>query len=77
MTGHICPRCAHDVLEELFLSPVPGVWEVFQCVRCHYCWRTTEPGRRTQRDSYPEESRMTVEDIENALSVPPVPPLRS
>ncbi|MEV6738979.1 non-oxidative hydroxyarylic acid decarboxylases subunit D [Streptomyces sp. NPDC051104] len=36
-----------------------------------------EPARRTSRDAYPERFRMTEADIENAIEVPAVPPLRS
>lgn len=71
-----CPRCAHRTLELLFVSPVAGAWEVYQCQQCLYCWRTTEPARRTQREAYPESFRMTVEDIRNAPEVPAIPPLR-
>ncbi|MFJ2645219.1 non-oxidative hydroxyarylic acid decarboxylases subunit D [Streptomyces sp. NPDC087420] len=77
MAVPICPRCAHDVIESLFLSPVPGVWEVLQCGCCHYCWRTSEPPRRTQRDFYPDTFKMTAEEIGNAPSVPAVPPVRA
>ncbi|MFJ4930005.1 non-oxidative hydroxyarylic acid decarboxylases subunit D [Streptomyces sp. NPDC088736] len=71
----ICPRCAHETIDQLFASPVPGIWVVLQCRQCLYCWRTSEPARRTRRDAYPESFRMTVEDIANAVEVPPVPPL--
>lgn len=71
-----CPRCAYDRIDRIAVSPVPDVWEVRQCARCLYTWRTTEPPRRTRRDAYPEEFRMTPDDIENAPEVPPVPPLR-
>jgi hypothetical protein len=41
----ICPRRAHDTLDTVTTSPVPGVWDVLQRVRCLYTWRTTEPDR--------------------------------
>ncbi|MGQ4430217.1 MULTISPECIES: non-oxidative hydroxyarylic acid decarboxylases subunit D [unclassified Streptomyces] len=71
----ICPRCAHDTLDIVTTSPVPGVWDVLQCVRCLYMWRTTEPDRRTRREAYPVEFRMTQADIDAAPEVPVVPPL--
>ncbi len=71
-----CPRCAHDIVEVLFTSPVTGAWEVLQCKRCLYCWRTSEPPRRTEREAYPEGFRMTSDDIAGAPEVPSVPPLR-
>jgi hypothetical protein len=40
-------------------------------------WRTSEPDRRTRRHAYPEQFRMTAEDIRNAPEVPAVPPLRT
>ncbi len=56
-------------------SPVPGVWDVLQCTRCLYMWRTTEPDRRTRREAYPVEFRLTQADIDAAPEVPVVPPL--
>ncbi|MFD6531762.1 non-oxidative hydroxyarylic acid decarboxylases subunit D [Streptomyces sp. NPDC060184] len=73
----ICPRCAFEKVGKLATSPVPGVWDVLQCGQCLYTWRTTEPARRTRRDAYPEQFRMTLADIENAIEVPAVPPLRT
>ncbi|MFJ8818136.1 non-oxidative hydroxyarylic acid decarboxylases subunit D [Amycolatopsis thermoflava] len=72
----MCPRCEFEVVEKLADSPVAGVWEVLQCRRCLYTWRTTEPPRRTSREHYPEEFRMTQADIDNAPEVPAVPSLR-
>ncbi|MGW7087089.1 non-oxidative hydroxyarylic acid decarboxylases subunit D [Streptomyces sp. NPDC054871] len=73
----ICPRCAYETIDRLATSPVPGVWDVLQCRQCLYTWRTIEPARRTRRDAYPEQFKMTVADIENAIEVPAVPPLRT
>ncbi|WP_318205688.1 non-oxidative hydroxyarylic acid decarboxylases subunit D [Streptomyces sp. SCL15-4] len=72
-----CPRCAHESLRTLHSSPVPGVWDVVQCGRCLYTWRTSEPDRRTRRAAYPEAFRLTPEDMANAAEVPAVPPLRA
>ncbi|GAA4833833.1 non-oxidative hydroxyarylic acid decarboxylases subunit D [Saccharopolyspora rosea] len=71
----ICPRCAWEDVTTLAVSPVAGVWEVYQCARCLYTWRSTEPERRTSRDAYPEAFRMTQADIDAAPQVPTVPPL--
>ncbi|WP_037577730.1 non-oxidative hydroxyarylic acid decarboxylases subunit D [Phaeacidiphilus oryzae] len=71
-----CPRCAHTAVDLLHASPVPGVWEVLQCARCLYAWRTTEPERRTSREAYPEAFRLTPQMIADAPEVPAVPPLR-
>jgi vanillate/4-hydroxybenzoate decarboxylase subunit D len=70
-----CPRCAAERIERLAVSPVPGVWEVLQCQRCLYTWRTTEPARRTTRDAYPEAFRLAQADIDNAIEFPAIPPL--
>ncbi|MEW1776668.1 non-oxidative hydroxyarylic acid decarboxylases subunit D [Streptomyces sp. NPDC086777] len=72
----ICPRCAHTAVERVFTSPVPGVWEVLHCGQCLYMWRTSEPARRTRREAYPPEFRLTPEDIARTTEVPSVPPLR-
>ncbi|MER7841615.1 non-oxidative hydroxyarylic acid decarboxylases subunit D [Streptomyces sp. NPDC096040] len=73
---HLCPRCTHETVESLYTSPDPGVWDVLQCRRCLYTWRTTEPVRRTRADAYPEVFRLTPEAMSNAPEVPAVPPLR-
>lgn len=71
-----CPRCAAANIRTVTTSPVPGVWEVLQCPQCLYMWRTTEPQRRTRRDSYPEAFQLTPETIAAAAEVPAIPPLR-
>jgi hypothetical protein len=73
----ICPRCTYDRIDKLYTSPVPGVWDVLQCQRCLYCWRTSEPDRRTKPEAYPQQFKMTLEDIKNAPEVPTIPPLVS
>lgn len=70
-----CPRCDFDRIEKLATSQVPGVWDVLQCQRCLYMWRTSEPARRTTREGYPVAFRMTQADIDNAPEVPTIPPL--
>lgn len=72
----ICARCGHEAVDKLADSPVPGAWQVFQCGRCLYTWRSTEPARRIERELYPAEFRMTQRDIDTASQVPAVPPLR-
>ncbi|TWG08508.1 non-oxidative hydroxyarylic acid decarboxylases subunit D [Saccharopolyspora dendranthemae] len=73
----ICPRCADPEIRTVASSPVPGVWEVRQCPRCLYMWRTTEPARRATREHYPEQFRLTPEAIATASEVPAIPPLRA
>ncbi|MDF3289878.1 non-oxidative hydroxyarylic acid decarboxylases subunit D [Streptomyces silvisoli] len=73
----VCPRCAHETIDKVHTSPVPGAWDVLQCAQCLYTWRTSEPPRRTQRDIYPDSFKMTVEDIANAPGVPTIPALRT
>ncbi|WP_405667262.1 hypothetical protein OG379_35285 [Streptomyces sp. NBC_01166] len=72
-----CPRCASETVTHLATSPVPGAWDVLQCGRCLYTWRTSEPARRIRRDAYPDEFKLTEADIENAIEVPAIPPLQS
>jgi hypothetical protein len=72
-----CPRCAHDVIDLLAVSPVAGAWEVLQCLRCFYGWRTSEPARRTDPDAYPVSFIMTPEQIDAATEIPAIPELRS
>jgi hypothetical protein len=61
----------------LFASPVAGAWEVVQCQRCLYCWRTSEPARNSERDAYPAAFRMTTDDIAGASEVPSIAALRA
>ena len=72
-----CPRCDHDDITRLAVSPVPGVWEVHHCERCLYTWRSSEPARRTSREHYPERFRLTTEDLTHAPEVPTVPGRRA
>ncbi|GAA2340817.1 hypothetical protein OKJ48_33140 [Streptomyces kunmingensis] len=72
-----CPRCAFEAVGRLATSPVPGVWDVLQCDRCLYTWRTIEPARRTRRDAYPDLFKLTQDDIDSAIEVPAIPPLRA
>ncbi|CAG9295421.1 non-oxidative hydroxyarylic acid decarboxylases subunit D [Celerinatantimonas diazotrophica] len=71
----ICPRCAEEQIEVMAESPVKGVWTVYQCQHCLYTWRSTEPLRRTSREHYPEQFKMTQADIDNAPVVPSIPAL--
>ncbi|MFB7508312.1 non-oxidative hydroxyarylic acid decarboxylases subunit D [Streptomyces broussonetiae] len=72
----VCPRCECPRLEHVHSSPVPGVWDVLQCARCLYMWRTSEPARRTRREACPEGFRLREEDLAAAVETPAVPPLR-
>lgn len=71
----MCPRCAAEGTQLLAESPVPNVWEVWQCTRCLYTWRTTEPARCSTRAAYPEQFRLTRREIDTAPEVPRVPPV--
>ncbi|MCI2422116.1 hypothetical protein MOQ72_32265 [Saccharopolyspora sp. K220] len=70
-----CPRCAHDVIDLLYTSPVAGSWEVLQCQRCLYGWRTSEPARRTEPGAYPDSFKMSPEAILSAPEIPSIPAL--
>ena len=76
MSGQ-CPRCAHDAIDLLFTSPVAGAWDVLQCQRCLYGWRTSEPARRIDPNAFPDSFRMTPDDIARATEVPSIPALRA
>ena len=72
-----CPRCDHDDITRLAVSPGPDIWDVHHCERCLYTWRTSEPARRTRREQYPERFRLTPEDLTHAPAVPAVPERRA
>lgn len=69
----ICPRCTSDKIDVMANSPIEGVWIIYQCQYCLYTWRNTEPVRRTEREHYPAEFRMTQQDINNASETPIIP----
>jgi len=73
----VCPRCEAQTVVVLAVSPVAGVWELKQCQRCEYVWRTTEPPRRSDPAHYPAAFRLTERDLRDAVAVPVVPPLTS
>lgn len=73
----VCPRCECETINTIATSPVANVWEVYQCSRCLYTWRSTEPLRRTSVEHYPAQFKMTQADIDNAPVVPTIPPLRT
>ncbi|KUF19197.1 MULTISPECIES: non-oxidative hydroxyarylic acid decarboxylases subunit D [Streptomyces] len=72
-----CPRCLYDHAETVTAAPEGGaaVWEVRQCPRCWYAWRSTEAPARTSAEHFPAEHRLTPEAIDAAPELPAVPPL--
>jgi hypothetical protein len=36
------------------------------CSRCWYAWRSTEPAAASDPDAYPEDFRLTPDDIQHA-----------
>lgn len=71
----VCPRCKDEHISTLAESPVANVWTLFQCDRCLYTWRSTEPLRRSHHEHYPQAFRMAPEDLDHAEEIPAVPPL--
>ncbi|MBT2502878.1 non-oxidative hydroxyarylic acid decarboxylases subunit D [Curtobacterium sp. ISL-83] len=71
----VCPRCGAETIATIALSPAAGVWELRQCERCLYTWRTTEPARRSQRDAYPDAFKLTEHDLLHVEEIPRIPPL--
>ncbi|ONF74384.1 non-oxidative hydroxyarylic acid decarboxylases subunit D [Amycolatopsis keratiniphila] len=72
-----CPRCRSEETHQLATSPVPGVWEVWQCPTCLFCWRSTEPPSITNPDLYSERFRLSMSDIVEAGDFPPVPEVQA
>jgi hypothetical protein len=70
-----CPRCTDDHIDTLAISKIPDAWEILQCQRCLFTWRTTEQANITTREAYPDVFRLTQEDMDAAPIVPSVPPL--
>jgi hypothetical protein len=73
----VCPRCRSADTSVLTRSPVKDVWIVHGCKVCFYAWRNTEPEENTNPDKYPEAFRLNPNEVNNFVTVPTVPPLRS
>jgi hypothetical protein len=72
-----CPRCDAEAAVTVAVAPADGSWEVRQCERCWYTWRTTEPPERTTPGRFPAAFRMTAAAIDAAPEVPTVPASRN
>jgi hypothetical protein len=72
----MCPRCRSKTTEVRSVSPQPGVWTVYGCNVCFYCWRSTEPEENTNPDKYPEVFRLTPENLSKLEVAPSIPPLQ-
>jgi hypothetical protein len=73
----VCPRCRSTPIKVLSTSPAAGVWTIFSCTICLYAWRSTEPEENMNPDKYPAVFRLQPESLEDLLTAPTVPPLRS
>jgi vanillate/4-hydroxybenzoate decarboxylase subunit D len=73
----ICPRCRSNATEVRSVSPKPGVWTVYGCNTCFYCWRSTEPEENTNADKYPEVFRLSSERLSKLEVAPSIPPLKA
>ncbi|MBV9251914.1 MAG: hypothetical protein JO227_22075 [Acetobacteraceae bacterium] len=68
-----CPRCRAPAIQVLSTSPVPGVWVIFGCKTCLYCWRSTEPEENRDPEKYPAAFRLTAAALSNLPIAPQVP----
>ncbi|ADK68568.1 conserved hypothetical protein [Olsenella uli DSM 7084] len=66
-----CPRCECDHISTIAKSPIPGAWEVYECDRCYYSWRSTETPH------VDDVFKLTPEQIKNLQVIPAVPPLEA
>lgn len=73
----ICPRCESAKTNVLTESPVPDVWDVFQCETCFFVWRSTEPDFITNPSKYNQEFKLTREQLDRADIMPSVPALKA
>ncbi|SFX53157.1 non-oxidative hydroxyarylic acid decarboxylases subunit D [Olsenella sp. kh2p3] len=64
-----CPRCGDEHISTIAKSPVAGAWEVYECDRCYYSWRSTETPH------VDDVFKLTPEKIANLQVIPAVPPL--
>ncbi|MBV9251909.1 MAG: hypothetical protein JO227_22045 [Acetobacteraceae bacterium] len=53
-----CPRCRASAVQVLSTSQVPGIWVIFGCETCLYCWRSTEPEENRDPEKYPAAFRL-------------------
>lgn len=66
-----CPRCDCEEISTIAVSPIKGVWEVYECDRCFYSWRSTET------PVVDEIFKLDEEKIANLQVIPAVPPLEA
>ncbi len=64
-----CPRCGHEGISTIATSPIEGVWEVYECDKCLYSWRSTETPQIN------DVFKLNDEKIAALQVVPPIPPL--
>jgi len=64
-----CPRCECESISTIATSPIEGVWEVYECDKCFYSWRSTETPHVA------DVFKLNDEKIANLQVIPPVPPL--
>ena len=69
-----CPRCLMDSASVISKSPVPGVWEMYNCSVCGYSWRSTDVLQNRSPEHFPEEFRWDSSQFDKLASYPPVSP---
>ncbi len=64
-----CPRCGCESISTIAKSPVAGAWEVYECDKCYYSWRSTETPH------VDDVFKLDDEKIAHLQVIPAVPPL--
>ena len=68
-----CPRCLTDSASVISRSPVPGVWEMFNCATCGYSWRSTDILQNSSPEHFPAEFRLDGSQLNRLADFPPLP----
>ena len=72
-----CMRCLEG--EGTVVAKAPdgsGAWEIYQCTRCNFGWRTTEPEEVLDVEKRDPRFQLVGVDLEKLLVPCPIPPLR-
>lgn len=66
-----CRRCGSEKISKIADSPVRNVWEIYQCDKCNYSWRSTEPDIEIL-----PVFKLDDKQIDEMQLIPPIPPLK-
>jgi vanillate/4-hydroxybenzoate decarboxylase subunit D len=70
-----CPRCDSNDACQVFEAH-DGSWRIYQCPRCNFNWRSTEPDEVRDGRLYDPRFKLTEKRFQEMVAKPQVPLLR-